>query len=139
MIRTPNTPNTLIDTFHRLRNLPQLLPISIPQQLRLLQHLLLRQIPHTYRFFAAVDVGSFYDWVFAWARGDSDFDLRVCGGEFGERVAEEGTVWFVREDRREREGKDVLHALGAAGPVAVVEVKAFALQDEGSNTVLWAR
>lgn len=92
MIRTPNTPNTLINTLHGLRNLPQLLPIRIPQQLRLLQHLLLRQIPHTYRFFAAVDVGPFYDWVFARARGDGDFDLRVCGGEFGERVAEEGTV-----------------------------------------------
>jgi hypothetical protein len=33
---------------------------------------------------------------------------------------------------------DVLHAFGAAGPVAVMEVQTFALQDEGSDTILWA-
>ena len=31
---------------------------------------------------------------------------------------------------------DSLHALGAAGPVAVVEVEAFALQNEGADTIL---
>ena len=31
----------------------------------------------------------------------------------------------------------VLHASAAAGPVAVVEVEAFALQDEGADTVLY--
>lgn len=34
---------------------------------------------------------------------------------------------------------DVLHALGAAGPVAVVEVEAFALQDEGADAILDGR
>jgi len=32
--------------------------------------------------------------------------------------------------------KNVLHALGAAGPVAVVEVKPFALEDEGADAIL---
>lgn len=30
----------------------------------------------------------------------------------------------------------ILHSLGATGPVAVVEVEAFALQDEGANAIL---
>ena len=34
------------------------------------------------------------------------------------------------------EGVYVLHALGASGPVAVVEVEAFALQDEGAYAIL---
>lgn len=32
--------------------------------------------------------------------------------------------------------RDVLHALGGAGPVAVVEVDAFALEDEGAHAIL---
>jgi hypothetical protein len=89
MIRTPHAPHTLIYTLHGLRNLLQLLPIRIPQQLSLLQHLLLCQISYTYRLFASVDVGPFYDGVSAWSRRNCDFDLGVCGGEFGEGVAEE--------------------------------------------------
>lgn len=34
-------------------------------------------------------------------------------------------------------GGDVLHAFGTAGPVAVVEFEAFALQDECADAVLW--
>ena len=89
MIRTPHAPHTLIKTLHRLRNSSQLLPIRIPQQLRLLQHLLLRQVPYTYRLFASVDISAFYDGVSARPGRYGDFDLGICGGEFVEGVAEE--------------------------------------------------
>lgn len=36
----------------------------------------------------------------------------------------------------EEGGEDVLHAFGATGPVAVMEIQAFALQDEGSDAIL---
>jgi len=86
MIRAPNTPHTLIPTPHRLRHSPQLLPTRIPQQLRLLQNLLLLQIPYTHGLFAPVDVRAFYERVFVRTRGDGDFDLGVRGGEGWERV-----------------------------------------------------
>jgi len=37
-------------------------------------------------------------------------------------------IWIWRED--------VLHAFRATGPVAVMEIEAFALQDEGSDAIL---
>jgi hypothetical protein len=55
----------------------------------------------------------------AGARGDGDFDLRVLLCEGGEMGLQE----FV-------------HAATAAGPVAVVEVEALALEDEGAHAVL---
>lgn len=33
----------------------------------------------------------------------------------------------------------VLHALGAASPITVVEVEALALEDEGTNAILHVR
>ena len=57
--------------------------------------------------------------MFAWSRRDGDFDAGVGGGEGAEVGAEE-----------------VVHAAAAAGPVAVVEVEAAALEDEGSDAVL---
>jgi hypothetical protein len=53
------------------------------------------------------------------AGGHGDLDLRVVFREFGQ----------VRLD-------EVVHAAGGAGPVAVVEVEAFALEDEGTNAIL---
>jgi len=45
---------------------------------------------------------------------------------------DEGVASF----RAEEWSPDVLHALGAAGPVAIVEVEALALQDEGAHAIL---
>lgn len=93
MIRAPNAPNALIPTPNRLRDLLQLLPVRIPQQLRLQQDLLLLQIPYAHRLLAAVDVRPFDDRVFVRARRDGYFDLWVGCGEAGEGVFEEGAVW----------------------------------------------
>jgi len=57
-----------------------------------------------------------------WSRGDGDFDLGVLASKLGETFLNEG-----------------VHALGTPSPVAVVKVKAFALQDEGANTILQKR
>ncbi len=92
MIRTPNAPHTLIRTPHRLDHPPQLLPISIPQQLGLLQDLLLLQIPHAHGLLPPVDVCPLDDRVPVRPWRDGDFDLWVRGCEAGERVAEEGTL-----------------------------------------------
>lgn len=40
------------------------------------------------------------------------------------------------EEEQEGGGGSVLHSSGAAGPVAVVEVEAFALEDECAHAVL---
>jgi hypothetical protein len=53
------------------------------------------------------------------ARGDCDFDLRVLLGEPGEMCLDK-----------------VVHAARGAVPVAVVEVEAFALEDEGADAIL---
>jgi len=48
-------------------------------------------------------------------------------------------VWRGTEGKDGKMGEEVvvvLHALGAAGPVAVVEVEAFALEDECANAIL---
>lgn len=44
-----------------------------------------------------------------------------------------GLLTLLRTGEGERE---VLHALGASGPVAVVEVEAFTLEYEGSDAIL---
>ena len=57
--------------------------------------------------------------VMARSGGDGDFDLRILLREGGQLGLQE----FV-------------HATTTAGPVAVVEVEAFALEDESAHTVL---
>ena len=103
MIRTPNPPDTLIRTPHRLNNPLQLLSTRISQQLRLLQDLLSRKIPHANSFFSTVDVVALYYRVFARPGGDGDFDLRIRAGEGWEvvfekeAVEEEGSVIGLKE------------------------------------------
>lgn len=78
--------------------------------------------------------------VGAW--GDVDFDLGVEGGEGGKGVEEELAGDRERERRVSQKGSGlrgggyVLHALGATGPVTVVEVEAFALEDECAEAIL---
>ena len=84
MVRTPNTPNTRVNTRHRLRNLPQLLPVRVPQQNRLLQNLKRLLVPNAHGLLAPVDVVPHDDGVLARPGGDGDFDFGVFGGEFGE-------------------------------------------------------
>lgn len=93
MHRTPNTSDPFIQATHHPPTLhpPQLLPARVPQQLRLLQHLLLFQVPDADRLLPPVDITSSDDWVTRWARGDVDFDLGMRGGEGGEEMGEELT------------------------------------------------
>ena len=95
MKRIPNTPNTLIERPHGLRDLFQPLPTSIPQQQSLFQYLPWFEVAHADGLFAAVDVGAFYDGVFARARRDGDFDLGVCFCEAREGGFEEGARGVV--------------------------------------------
>ena len=92
VIRGPNTSHRLINTSNRLLRSLVLLPARLPQQIRLHQHLVLLQIAHADRALAAVDVVALDQGMFMRTRGDTDFDLRVCGGEGAEVVQEELTV-----------------------------------------------
>lgn len=75
--------------------------------------------------------------MLAAARRDGDFDLWVGFGEGGKCGFYEGAERFsaIRLN-----GLlllyDILHASGGAGPVAVVDVEAPALQDKGAHAVL---
>ncbi len=89
MIWTPYAPDRLVDTLHRLRDTPILLPTCIPQQLCLLQDLFLLKVPHTHGLLAAVDIVA-NDYGMSVSRTDSYFDLRVCRGELLEGVFKEG-------------------------------------------------
>lgn len=53
---TPYTSDTLVDTFDRLGNLLQLLSVRVPQQLCLLQNLLLLKIPYADGLVSSIDV-----------------------------------------------------------------------------------
>lgn len=78
--------------------------------------------------------------MFAGSGRDGDFDLGVGAGEILKVRFEEGAVGervLVVVVGESCEGFfDVLHALAATGPVAVVEVDALALENEGADAVL---
>lgn len=120
MERIPDTPHALVDTDHRPSvQLPVLLPTRVSQQLSLLPHTLILQVLDAYGSLRAVDVMGDDDGVPARPWRYADFDLGVALCEDGERGFDEG-----------------IHALGTAPPIAVVEVEAFALQDEGADAIL---
>lgn len=94
MKRTPNPPNTLIQTLHGLRHPLQLLPTRLLQQRRFIQNLQLMQIPHADGLRASVHVVADDDGVSARSRGDGDFDPGVLFREGGEFDFDEFTVGF---------------------------------------------
>lgn len=141
MERTPHASDALVQTPHRLRDLLQLLSIRIAQQQRLVQNLIRVHVSHTDGLFAAIDVLAFDDGVFVRTRRYGDFDagvfFRKCR-EFGlEEVAVNSVLDMSDSSGDDQEG--VLHATTAAGPVAIVKVQAFALEDEGSHAILCPR
>jgi hypothetical protein len=89
MERIPDTSDTLVDTLDGLCNLSQLVAAGVAQQFGLLHDLLFLQAANADGLFAAVDICALDDGVFAWARRDGDFDLRVCAGKGWEVVFEE--------------------------------------------------
>lgn len=119
MERTPNAPHALIDTAYRLAELPVLLSIAVPQHLGFLPDALVLQVLNADAPCGAVDVVCDDDWVLARARADGEFDGWVARGEGGQGRLDEG-----------------VHAPARSPPVAVVEVEALALEDEGADAVL---
>src|SRR5690242_8167857 len=117
--RRPDTPNTLVDTGDGLAQLLVLLAVAIPQHLCLFPHPLVLQVLDADGPCGAVDVVGDDDGVLARARADGELNGGVARGEGGERRLDEG-----------------VHALGGAPPVAVVELEAFALEDEGADAIL---
>lgn len=118
--RTPNTPNTLVDTGNGpVRNPLVLLGARVSQQLDLFPDALARQVLHIYRLLVTVDVVCGEDWVVCVLREDGDLNLGIALCEGGERVFEVG-----------------VHAARGAGPVAVSECDALAWENEGADTIL---
>lgn len=117
--RRPDTPNTLVDTGDGLAQLLVLLAVAIPQHLSLFPHALVLQVLDADGPCGAVDVVGDDDGVLARPRANGELDGGVARGKGGERRLDEG-----------------VHALGGAPPVAVVELEAFALEDEGADAIL---
>lgn len=78
------------------------------------------------------------DGVLAGPWRDGEFDLGVGGGKLGQdrldKVAARRKLSIVQSG----EAVDLLHALGAAGPVTVVNIHLLALEDEGAQAILEA-
>jgi hypothetical protein len=119
MHRTPNASHALVQTRHRLAKLLRPFTTCISQKFRLLSDAFIGKITDAYRLLLAIDVVADHDGVFVRSWRDGYLDLRVPCGEGGERVSDEG-----------------VHTARGAGPVAVVEVKTLALEDEGADAVL---
>ena len=90
MIRTPDTPNTLIRTHNRFVRLLQPISTRLLQQVCLLHYLILLQVPNANGLLAAVDVVALDDRVTMWSGGYPDLDLWVLGSEGWEGFLEEG-------------------------------------------------
>lgn len=90
MVRGPDTSHTLVNTGDRLLGALQLLAAGLLQQVRLLEDLFGLQISDADCLLTTVDVVTLDDGVFVRPGGYSDFDLRVCFGEVGEGVFQEG-------------------------------------------------
>jgi len=120
MKRIPNAPHALVETRHRPAvQLPVLLTRRVPQQLCLFPNALNLHVFDAHGALSAVDVVCDDNGVLAGPWRDAAFNLRVARGEGGKRGLDKG-----------------VHPLGAAPPVAVVEVEALALQDKGADAIL---
>ena len=92
---TPNPSDRFVLTLHHPASLdnPQLLPVRVPQQLRLLEHLFLFQVPDADGLFPTINVGAADDGMSAGTGRDAHLDLGVLGREFGEDELEESAAW----------------------------------------------
>lgn len=139
VVRRPDASDGLVDTLHRLRLPLELLAAGVAEQLDLLEDLVGLHIAHADGLLAAVDVLRDDDGVLGRPGGHGELDLGVGGGELGEERLDEAAAMksSVQEERQAVMVRlDILHPLGATGPVAVVEVHLLALQDEGPDPVL---
>lgn len=135
--RIPDTSHTLVQTLDRLGDPLELLAARAAQQGRFFQNLVRLHVAHADGFLLAADIFSFEDGVSAWSGRDCHFDLRVGAGEFFEVGFEELAGRILLDRFAEKvEWTSILHSPAATGPVAVVEVDALALEDEGADAVL---
>lgn len=88
-------------------------------------------------------VGTSYYWVLMRSRGYGNFDLRIRFGKFWEFVGQERPVkrlelWSVIKQGFNgwTGGNILLHSLRSPSPIAVVEIKAFALEHKSADTIL---
>lgn len=132
MIWRPDTTHTLVQTCHWLLCTLQLLSASFLEKVCFLQNLARLQVPYAHRLLSAIDVESLDKGVLLGPRRDTDLNLRVFAGEGGEELLQECTVmrqlapWPSKETVN-RLWRHSHHALRAASPIAVMEVKTFAL------------
>lgn len=149
MERIPHPSHALVQTSYHSASLDplHLLSIRIPQQFYLLQDLLFLEVSDAYDLFSAIDVRAPDYGMRIGSGGDVDGDLGVGFCERGKewRAEECAERYRFSESRRDGEnldadeGRDVLHALRAAPFVAVVEIEAFALEDECTYAILRRR
>lgn len=121
MHRTPDSSDTLIRADHGFTSDQFILLARVRnQELDFLEDLFFLEIAQTDGLFAAVDVVRFHDGVLVRTGRDAELGAGIFGCEVGEQ----------------RRGQERFHAPTRAGPVAVVEVEAFTLEDEGCQAVL---
>jgi hypothetical protein len=122
MHRTPNAPHALVGADHALSADEFVLLAGVrDEELEFLQDLLFFQVAHAHGLFAPVDVVRLEHRVFVGARGDAELRAREPRRE-------------VRQHGRREER---FHPPAGPGPVAVVEVETFTLENEGGETVLF--
>lgn len=88
-------------------------------------------------------VGTSYYWVLVRSRRYGNFDLRIRFGKFWEFMSQERPVqrlesWSAIKQTFNgwTDGKILLHSLRSPSPIAVVEIKAFALKYKSADTIL---
>lgn len=125
MERIPYPSYPLVQTTHYPASLdpPHLLSIRVPQQLHLFHYLLFLKIPDAYDLFPAIYVRTPNYGMCIRPWGDVNHDLRVCFSESSD----------------ETRAEEIVHASRTTPFVAVVEVEAFALEDEGTYAILGGR
>lgn len=139
MVRRPNTTHTLIQTGNRLLGAFQLVSASILEDHCLLEDVFGLKVAHTDGLLIAVDVLSLNHGVLLVSWGNADLDLRVLFREFRKGLGQEGAVGMIPLAPIVKQKilvGHVQHAARAAAEVAVMEIKALALEDEGTDAIL---
>jgi len=139
VVRRPDTTHTLVQTGNRLLGPLQLVAAGVLENHSLLQDVFRLEIAHTDRLLTAIDVLALDDGMLAVAGRNADLDLRVFSRECGKGLGQEGTdsIMLVPTLRLPVLVVHSQHAARAATVIAVVEVEALALEDEGTDAILW--
>lgn len=139
MVWRPDTTHTLVQTGDGLLSPLQLLTTGILQGHCLLQDILRLKIAHTKSLLMSVDIVALNHGMLVVPWRYADLNLRVLAGELGKGLSQERAN-HVDESACKSIAFQVClhsqHAPRAATVVAVVEVHAFALENEGADAIL---